>query len=177
MFSHWLGPCLILRKKSSNSYGIDVDGVHRTVHANHLRKFHPSISEVNVNNCAMIIDSDEYVGRILSVDSDSCDTEVDNIDDFPLFSHEDQCRSSRRPKDQPLTSNVVTVDQQSHLNLTQRQELCGLLDSFSECFSDKPGFCSYIEHHIEINEEFQPKTIARVSHTGINESRSTTSNR
>jgi len=61
MFSHWLGPCLILRKKSSHSYVIDVDGVHRTVHVNHLRKFHPSISEVNVNNCAMIFDSDEIL--------------------------------------------------------------------------------------------------------------------
>jgi len=111
------------------------------------------------NNCAMIFDSDEDFGRILSVDIDSCDTEVDNIDDFPLLSHEDQCRSTCKPKDQPLPSNVVTADQLSHLNSTQRQELCGLLDSFSECFSDKPGFCSYIEHHIEISKEFQPKRL------------------
>jgi len=157
MFSHWLGPCLILRKKSSHTYVIDVDGVHRTVglRVNHLRKFHPSISEVNV----MIFDSDEAFGRILSVDIDSCVNEVDNIDDFPLLSHEDQCRSPCRPKDQPLPSNVVTTDQLSHLNSTQRQELCGLLDSFSECFSDKPGLCSYIEHHIDINQEFQPKRL------------------
>jgi len=85
MFSHWLGPCLILRNISSHSYVIDVDGVHRTVLVNHLRKFHPSISEVNVNNCALIFDTDEDFGRILSVDIDSCDTEVDNIDDFPLL--------------------------------------------------------------------------------------------
>ena len=81
MFSHWLGPCLILRKKSSHSYVIDVDGVHRTVHVNYLRKFHPSISEVNVNNCAMIFDSDEDFGRILSVDIDPCDAEIDHLDD------------------------------------------------------------------------------------------------
>jgi len=85
--------------------------------------------------------------------------EVDNIDDFPLLSHEDQCRSTCRAKDQPLPSNVVTADQLSHLNSTQRQELCGLLDSCSECFSDKPGFCSYIEHHIDISKEFQPKQL------------------
>jgi len=126
-----------LRKISSHSYVIDVDGVHRTVHVNHLRKFHPSISEVNVNNCAMIFDSDEDFGRILSVDIDSCDTVVDNIDDFPLLSQEDQCRSTCRPKDQPLPSNVVTADQLSHLNSTQRHEFCSLFDSFSECFSDK----------------------------------------
>jgi len=45
------------------------------------------------------------------------------------------------------------------LNSTQRQELCGLFDSFSEYFSDKPGFSSYIEHHIEISKEFQPKRL------------------
>jgi len=129
MFCHWLGPCLILHKKSSNI--IDVDGVHRTVHINHLRKFHPSISEVKVNNCPMIFDSDEDFGRFLSVDIDSCDTEVYNIDEFPILSHEDQCRSTCRPKDQPLPSNVATADQLSHSNSTQRQELCGLLDSFS----------------------------------------------
>jgi len=82
-----------LRKKSSYSYAIDVDGVHQTVHVNHLRKFHPSISEVNVNNCAMIFDSNKDFGRILSIDIDSCDTEVDNIDDFLLL-HGDQCRST-----------------------------------------------------------------------------------
>jgi len=37
--------------------------------------------------------------------------------------------------------------------------LCGLLDSFSECFSDKPGFCSCNEHHIEISKEFHPKLL------------------
>jgi len=32
-----------------------------------------------------------YYLPIVSVDIDSCDTEVDNIDDFPLLSHDDQC--------------------------------------------------------------------------------------
>jgi len=32
----------------------------------------------------MIFDADEDFGRILSVDIDSCDTEVDNVNDFPL---------------------------------------------------------------------------------------------
>jgi len=33
----------------------------------------------------MIFDTDEEFGRILSVDIDSCDTKVDNIDEFPLL--------------------------------------------------------------------------------------------
>jgi len=64
-----------------------------------------------VNNCAMTFDSDKDFGRILSVDIDTYDTEVDNIDYISLMSHEDQCRSIYRPKDQPLPSNVVTADQ------------------------------------------------------------------
>lgn len=46
-----------------------------------------------------------------------------------------------------------------HLCSTQQQELCDLLDSYSECFSDKPGFCSYLEHHIEISKDFKPKRL------------------
>jgi len=99
-------------------------------------------------------DSDENCGRILSVNIDSCDTEVENIDEFALLLYEYQCRSTNRPKNQLLPSSVVTADQLSHLNSTQRQELCGLRDSLSEYFSVKPGFCSYIEHHIEISKEF-----------------------
>jgi Reverse transcriptase (RNA-dependent DNA polymerase) len=156
MFSHWLGPCLILRKKSPHSYVIDVDGVHRTVHVNHLRKFHPSISEVNVNNCAMIFDSDEDFGRILSVDIDPCDDEIDYLDDNFALSCGDE---NELVYVHPLPSSVITADQLSHLNSAQQRELCDLLDSYSECFSDKPGFCSYIEHHIEISKDFKPKRL------------------
>jgi len=60
------------------------------------------------------------INRILS-----CDTEVDKFD--PLLSHEDQCRSTCRRKDQPLPSKglltiyltpllSVTGEQLSHLN-------------------------------------------------------------
>jgi len=156
MFSHWLGPCLILRKKSSHSYVIDVDGVHRTVHVNHLRKFHPSICEVNANNCAMIFDSDEDFGRILSIKIDPCDAEIDHLDDNFTQSCGDQCKPVSVS---PLPSSVIIADQLSHLNPAQQHELCDLLDSYSECFSDKPGFCSYLEHHIEISKDFKPKRL------------------
>jgi hypothetical protein len=57
-FSHWLGPCRIIRQKSPHSYVIEVEGVQRNVHVNHLRKFHPSVTETQVNNCAIVFDSD-----------------------------------------------------------------------------------------------------------------------
>jgi len=93
--------------------------LHMSINDSHLRKFHPSISEVNVNNCSMIFDYDQDFGRMLSIDSDSCDTEVDTVDDVSLLSHENQCRSTHMAKDQPLPSNRK-ADQVSHLNSTQR---------------------------------------------------------
>jgi hypothetical protein len=59
----------------------------------------------------------------------------------------------------PLPSSVIADEQLSHLSPSQRQELCDLLDSYAECFSDKPGFCSYIEHHIEISKDFKLKRL------------------
>jgi hypothetical protein len=138
MFSHWLGPCLILRKKSPHSYVIDVDGVHRTVHVNHLRKFHPKIAEVNVNNCTMIFGSDEDFGRILSVDLDPIDAVVDHLDENLTFSYDNECQHVGHI----LSSSVITDDPLSRLNSAQRQELSEMLDSYSECFSDKQGLCS-----------------------------------
>ena len=37
--------------------------------------------------------------------------------------------------------------------------MCDLLDAYQVCFSDKPGFCSYFEHHIEISKDFKPKRL------------------
>jgi hypothetical protein len=150
MFSHWLGPCRIIRKKSSHSYVIDVEGVHRSVHVNHLRKFHPSITEVNVNNCSMIFDSDEDFGRIVSVDFNPCETDVNQFD---------ECFESNCDGDLNLPSKCLTADQLCHLTEERRQELCDLLDLYQECFSDKPGLCSYFEHRIEITKDFKPKRL------------------
>jgi hypothetical protein len=47
---------------------IDVDGVHRTVHVNHLRKFHSSIADANVNNCAIIFEADRDFGDLSTND-------------------------------------------------------------------------------------------------------------
>ena len=62
-------------------------------------------------------------------------------------------------RDQPLPSEMIATHQLSHLTPSQRQELCDLLDSYFECFSDKPGYCSYIEHHIEISKDFKLKRL------------------
>jgi hypothetical protein len=105
----------------------------------------------------MIFDSDEDFGRIVSVDIDPCETDVDQFDEC----FESNCDGHFRSVigDQNLPSKCLTADQLSHLTEDQRQELCDLLDAYQECFSDKPGFCSYFEHHIEISKDFKPKRL------------------
>ena len=95
---------------------------------------------MNVNNCAMIFESDEDFGRIVSVDVNPSETNVGQLDDN-FESNLDECLTLAY-RDQNLPSKVITSDKLSHLTSEQRQELCDLLDSFSQCFSDKPGFCS-----------------------------------
>jgi hypothetical protein len=68
MFSHWLEPCRINRQKSPQSYVIEVSRVQRNVHVNHLRKFHPSVTETQVNNCAIVFDSDVDFGEVAALD-------------------------------------------------------------------------------------------------------------
>jgi hypothetical protein len=33
------------------------------------------------------------------------------------------------------------------------------LDEYSQCFSDKPGFCPYIEHRSNVSSDFKPKRL------------------
>ena len=74
----------------------------------------------------MIFDSDEDLGRILSVDIDPCDAEIEShLDDNFTLSCGDECKPVH-----PLPRSVITADQLSHLNSAQQQELCDLLDSF-----------------------------------------------
>jgi hypothetical protein len=43
-----------------------------------------------------------------------------------------------------LPSIRIKEEQLCHLSQSQRNELLKLLDEFSQCFSDKPGFCPYM---------------------------------
>jgi hypothetical protein len=48
--------------KSIVNNSVDVDGVHRTVYVNHSRKSHSGIDDANVNNWAIIFESDNDFG-------------------------------------------------------------------------------------------------------------------
>lgn len=43
--------------------------------------------------------------------------------------------------------------------MSQQQELLGLLDRFSDCFSDSPGLCDAILHEIPTTADFVPKRL------------------
>jgi len=63
------------------------------------------------------------------------------------------------PKSNFYPIALFIVDQLTHLNSTQCQELYDLFDSYYERFSDKPGFCSYFQNHSAINKEFKSKRL------------------
>jgi hypothetical protein len=46
-----------------------------------------------------------------------------------------------------------------HLTTEQRTDLVKLLDEFSSCFSETPGFCPYVEHCINVSDDFKPKRL------------------
>jgi len=46
MFSKWTGPGTVVQVRSPYSYIVEIDGVCRHFHANHLRKFHVRVESV-----------------------------------------------------------------------------------------------------------------------------------
>jgi hypothetical protein len=58
-----------------------------------------------------------------------------------------------------LPSVRIKEEQLCHLSPSQRKELFNLLDNFSQCFSDKPGCCPYIENRISVSSNFKPKRL------------------
>ena len=140
MFSHWIGPCRILHKKSPHSYVIEVDGVRRTVHVNHLRQFHSRIVDATVSNCAIIFDGDDDFGDVTTLEVGDLvgDEPVSSADGSQLHvCFEDSLRANDELDSLP--SEVLSQADIGHLTQRQQKKLLQLLDSFSVCFSDKPG--------------------------------------
>ena len=46
-----------------------------------------------------------------------------------------------------------------HLTKSQQSELLDLLDCYSECFTDVPGYSNVISHSITLKEGFRPKRL------------------
>ena len=115
------------------------------LHVNKLRKFQPRAQEVT---CAapiyMAVSCDAAV--IYEKDSEFGDVVVPEPKPIPT--------------DPRYPSERIDQSQLAHLQPEQRKELLIVLDKYSDCFSDVPGFCSLVEHEVPLTDSFVPKRLA-----------------
>ena len=145
VFSRWRGPAVVDVKKSPYSYIVELDNTRIHVHANKLRNFFYMVQEITCEvPVYMAVSCDSAV--IYERDADFGDVVV------------------REPKPSPADlrrlSEKIDESKLSHLQPEQREELLSLLDKYTQCFSDIPGFCSLVEHEIPITSDFVPKRLA-----------------
>ena len=135
LYNRWQGPGTVVEVKSPYSYIVDLDGKRRHVHANKMKRFNERIEQALINNCSVIFDKDEDFGSIDLVNDHQHDSEL------------------------PLPSSMIDPAKVSHLTELERSQLFEVLDRYPTVFSDKPGFCSLVEHEIKISADFKPKRL------------------
>jgi len=145
VFSRWIGPVVITHIQSPQSYVVEFeDGSKRTIHANHLRKFHTRAQsvtydttglsgELGINSCAIVSEQDSDFGDLHVYDS-----------------------TINKASDK-LPSEIVDKASLSHLTQEQQCELLQLLDKYADCFSDQPGLTNRAEHTIDLVPGFKPR--------------------
>ena len=157
LFSTWTGPAKILKKRSPYSYDVEMsDGSKRCFHANHLRKFHVRVESVlydssvyDVSNC----DACNFDG----IDVKSCSVMFEDDEDFGYINPVPERVDN--PSCYILPSTVIDPSAIEHLNTDQQRALLTLLDEFSDCFSEIPGFTSVVTHSIPLTDDFKPKRL------------------
>ena len=58
-----------------------------------------------------------------------------------------------------LPSRRVDQDKLAHLDVSERAQLCQLLDEFADCFVDKPGLCDVVTPRIQNTPEVVPRQV------------------
>jgi hypothetical protein len=92
---------------------------------------------IQCRGCAVIFERDEDFGNILAVDTPTpSSTSLSSVDLPP--------------------STRIPASELSHLSKEHRKELLSLLDSYPECFTEKPGFCDLVEHELRMKPDFKP---------------------
>ena len=166
----WIGPCEIVRKNSPYSYVIEFDGKKQWCHANHLRKYNERVTQAVSNSCGIVFEVDQDFGDIQTLELKGKEPNTHILksssihDDRAMNEHTIQPNFTRVPNEidesrDALPSTKLKESQLQHLTESQRDELKKLLDDFPQCFSDKPGFCPYIEHTINVSPNFVPKRL------------------
>jgi hypothetical protein len=73
-----------------------------------------------------------------------------------------QFRYSESNNTDHVTDDIISkidTDKLQHLTEAEQSELLQLLNEFSDCFAEKPGFCPYVEHKIVVSPDFKPKRL------------------
>jgi len=86
-----------------------------------------------LNHCAVIYDDDRDFGSVDVIDTDQF----------------------QQPK--LLPSQRIDLTTLLHLSVEQRTKLLALLNKYSECFSEKAGLCTVLQHKIDVSADFKPK--------------------
>ena len=135
LYNRWQGPGTVVEVKSPYSYIVDLNGKSRHVHANKMKRFNERIEQALINSCSVIFDKDEDFGSVVLVNDHQQGSEL------------------------PLPSSLIDPAKVSHLTELERSQLFEVLDRYPAVFSDKPGFCSLVEHEIKISADFKPKRL------------------
>jgi transposase InsO family protein len=148
-FSRWKGPATIVEVRSPYSYLVEIDGARRVYHANQLRKFHVRVNEVSCDSFAVGVNPELYYINSCAVIHE----EDTDFGDIPTFD------SGSKQEGKQLPSQLIDRNTLSHLSEKQQRDLLDLLDRYSDCFSEKPGFTNVVEHAIPISSDFKPKRL------------------
>lgn len=160
LFSNWTGPATVIGVRSPYSYDVEVDGVRKTYHANHLRRYYVRVESVVFDPSVYRFSDDcdnspTLSGDLTELEINSCAVVYENDDDFGHV--EPVPVSFDRSHDCVLPSAKIDYETIKHLEQSQQAELLDLLDQYPECFSDIPGFSDVITHSIYLLDGFRPK--------------------
>ena len=154
VFSRWKGPGVVREIKSKNSYMVELDGVRRHIHADKLRKYNVQVDEVccDIAECSTVTAAAAATAAIVG----HCAIVHDEDEDFGDIR---EINPTSKVTDSSLPSQKIDRAKIAHLSEQQQEELLNLLDQFSECFADRPGFCDFMQHEIHVGEDFRPKRL------------------
>ena len=131
---------------SPYSYLVEIDGSVKQLHANRLREYLSSTIEATCSNVMFCFEGDAEVK--------TCAIINERDEDFgPVHCPDVDIEKVGRPSERIKTESLA------HLSITQRAELLDLVDRYSDCFSDKPGFTIASQHEIKLKPGFQPKRL------------------
>jgi len=134
-FKRWQGSATVTVKKSPHSYIVKLNGSKHKIHANQLRKFYCRVYKVSCIvtssitascNSAIRYKKNSDFGQVIVPET----TSINTNDELP--------------------SKRIGESKLAHLKPQQKAELLSLLDKYTDCFSDVPGFIRLFEHAISL---------------------------